>query len=241
MDLKIVLVEPLYQGNVGSVTRAMKNFGFSDLVLVNPCKLSDEAKAMSSHARDLLENAKRVSSLDEAIADCSIIIGTTGIAGSRFDLHLRVPGYSPKEMKERLSGLEGKVAVLFGREDNGFTREELKKCDLIMTIPTSEVYPVMNLSHAVAVVLYEFSDIKSAQAPLADSRDMRILYEHFAELLDAIDYPEHKKEKTNLMLKRIFGRSCLLSREVHTLHGIFRKIQRKSGNNYEDENTDCEN
>ncbi|ETA68974.1 MAG: hypothetical protein PWQ51_802 [Methanolobus sp.] len=238
MDLRIVLVEPLYQGNVGSVTRAMKNFGYSDLVLVNPCKLEGEARAMSSHARDLLESAKRVSTLDEAIEDCSIIIGTTGIAGSRFDLHLRVPGYSPKEMKERLSGCSGKVAVLFGREDNGFTREELKKCDMIMSIPTSDIYPVMNLSHAVAVVLYEFSDIKNAQAPLADPGDMRLLYQHLTELLDDINYPEHKKEKTNLMLRRIFGRSCLLSREVYTLHGILRKIKRNSVNDADDDSDD---
>lgn len=230
MNLRIVLVEPLYQGNVGSVTRAMKNFGFSDLVLVNPCKLEGEARAMSSHARDLLESAKIVSTLEEAIEDCSIIIGTTGIAGSRFDLHLRVPGYTPEEMKERLSGVDGKVAVLFGREDNGFTREELKKCDMIMTIPTSEVYPVMNLSHAVTVVLYEFSSIKSGETPLADSFDIRLLYGHLSELLDDIDYPEHKKEKTDLMLKRIFGRACLMPREVQTLRGIIRKIQRNCNN-----------
>ncbi|MBP1909904.1 RNA methyltransferase [Methanolobus bombayensis] len=230
MNLRIVLVEPLYQGNVGSVTRAMKNFGFSDLVLVNPCKLEGEARAMSSHARDLLENAKIVSTLEEAIEDCSIIIGTTGIAGSRFDLHLRVPGYTPEEMKERLSGVDGKVAVLFGREDNGFTREELKKCDMIMTIPTSEVYPVMNLSHAVTVVLYEFSSIKSGETPLADPFDIRLLYGHLSELLDDIDYPEHKKEKTDLMLKRIFGRACLMPREVQTLRGIIRKIQRNCNN-----------
>ncbi|WP_321430775.1 RNA methyltransferase [uncultured Methanolobus sp.] len=236
MDLRIVLVEPLYQGNVGSVTRAMKNFGFSDLVLVNPCKLEGEARAMSSHARDLLESAKRVSTLKEAIDDCSIVIGTSGIAGSRFDLHLRVPGYSPKEMKERLSGTDGKVAVLFGREDNGFTREELKKCDMILTIPTSEVYPVMNLSHAVAVVLYEFSSIEPGDTPLAEPFDIRLLYEHLTELLDDIDYPEHKKEKTDLMLKRIFGRACLMPREVQTLRGIIRKIQRNCSNedgNYE--------
>jgi TrmH family RNA methyltransferase len=234
MDLRIVLVEPLYQGNVGSVTRAMKNFGFSDLVLVNPCKLEGEARAMSSHARDLLESAKRVSTLEEAIDDCSIIIGTSGIVGSRFDLHLRVPGYSPKEMKERLSGTDGKIAVLFGREDNGFTREELKKCDMILTIPTSEVYPVMNLSHAVAVVLYEFSSIEPGDTPLAEPFDIRLLYEHLTELLDDIDYPEHKKEKTDLMLKRIFGRARLMPREVQTLRGIIRKIQRNCSN--EDEN-----
>ena len=227
MDFRVVLVEPLYQGNVGSVTRAMKNFGFSDLLLVNPCKLEGEARAMSSHARDILANARIVTTLEEAIDDCSIVIGTTGISGSRFDLHLRVPGYSPVEIKERLKGMDGRVAILFGREDHGFTREELKKCDLIMTIPTSGIYPVMNLSHAVAVVLYEFNDIEVGDTPLADSLDMRLLYEHLSELIDNIDYPFHKREKTKLMLKRIFGRACLLPREVHTLHGIMRKIQRR--------------
>jgi len=237
MDIRIVLVEPLYQGNVGSVTRAMKNFGFSDLVLVNPCKLEGEARAMSSHARDLLESARKVSSLEEAIDDRSIIIGTTGIAGSRFDLHLRVPGYSPSEMKERLQGMSGKVAILFGREDNGFTKEELKQCDMIMTIPTSEVYPVMNLSHAVAVVLYELSEVKGGDTPLADPFDIGLLYDHMSELLVDIDYPEHKREKTELMLRRIFGRACLLPREVQTLRGIIRKVQRihESGDEHADD------
>ena len=227
MDIRVVLVEPLYQGNVGSVTRAMKNFGFSDLVLVNPCKLEGEAKAMSSHARNILENAKIVSTLEKAIDDCSIIIGTTGICGSRFDLHLRVPGYSPVQMKERLNGLNGRVAILFGREDNGFTKEELKKCDMIMTIPTSDTYPVMNLSHAVAVVLYELSEITNSDTPLAEPFDIQLLYEHLAELLNDIDYPEHKREKTELMLRRIFGRACLLPREVQTLRGIITKMQRQ--------------
>ncbi|WP_406658341.1 RNA methyltransferase [Methanolobus sp. ZRKC2] len=225
MDLKVVLVEPLYQGNVGSVARAMKNFGFSDLVLVNPCKLEIEARAMSSHAWDLLENATVVSSLSDAIEDSSIVIGTTGVSGLKFDEHLRMPAFSPGEVKKRLSGVDGTVAVLFGREDQGFSREELRLCDMIMTIPTSEVYPVMNLSHAVAVVLYEMKNIEMGELPLADAFDVRLLHTHFAEVLDQINYPEHKKEKTKLMVKRIFGRACLLEREVQTLRGILRKIQ----------------
>lgn len=225
MDLRVVLVEPLYQGNVGSVARVMKNFGFSDLVLVGPCKLEGEARAMSSHARDLLENAKIVSSLSDAIEDSNIIIGTTGVSGLKFDEHLRVPAFSPREIKQRLTGASGKVALLFGREDQGFCREELGFCDMIMTIPTSEVYPVMNLSHAVAVVLYEMSNIEAGELPLADEFDVRLLHDHIAEVLDDIDYPEHKKEKTRLMMKRIFGRACLLEREVQTLRGILRRIQ----------------
>ena len=159
MNLRVVLVEPLYQGNVGSVCRAMKNFGFSDLVLVNPCKLEGEARAMSSHARDLLEGAVHVSSLSEAIEDASIVIGTTGITGMKFDEHIRVPAYNPRELKECLAGISGNIAVIFGREDNGFTNEELRMCDMITSIPTSDIYPVMNLSHAVTVILYELSAV----------------------------------------------------------------------------------
>jgi TrmH family RNA methyltransferase len=226
IDVRIVLVEPLYQGNVGSVARAMKNFGFSELVLVNPCKLEVESRAMSSHAWDLLQNATIVDSLEEAVEGASIVIGTTGIAGVAFDLHLRVPAYSPREIKTRLSGTQGTVAVLFGREDHGFSREELKMCDMIMTIPTSDIYPVMNMSHAVAVVLYELSDIEAGENRLAEASDLHLLYEHLFELLDDIQYPVHKKEKTKLMLKRIFGRAVLLEREVQTLRGVLRRVQR---------------
>jgi TrmH family RNA methyltransferase len=226
MNLKVVLVEPLYQGNVGSVARSIKNFGFSDLVLVNPCELEGDARAMSSHARDVLENAVHVSSLAEAIEGSSIVIGTTGITGSKFDEHVRVPAYSPRELKERLKGVDGNIAVIFGREDHGFTNEELKMCDMITSIPTSDIYPVMNISHAVTVILYELSSIQEWDNPLADAFDIKLLYEHLDELLDNIKYPAHKKEKTKLMLKRIFGRACLLPREVQTLRGILRKIQR---------------
>ncbi|WP_406661066.1 RNA methyltransferase [Methanolobus sp. ZRKC3] len=227
MNLRVVLVEPLYQGNVGSVTRAMKNFGFSDLVLVNPCKLEGEARAMSSHARDVLEGAVHVSSLSQAIEDVSIVIGTSGITGTKFDEHIRVPAYTPRELKERLAGVSGNVAVIFGREDHGFTNDELKMCDMITSIPTSDIYPVMNLSHAVTLILYELSSVEAWENPLADAFDIKLLYEHLDELLENIDYPVHKKEKTSLMLKRIFGRACLLPREVQTLRGIIRKIERK--------------
>ncbi len=226
LDIRVVLVEPLYQGNVGSVARAMKNFGFSELVLVNPCELEVEARAMSSHAWDILQGANIVPTLKDAIGGASIVIGTTGIAGVRFDRHLRVPAYSPREIKAHLSGAEGTVAVLFGREDHGFSREELRMCDMIMTIPTSDTYPVMNMSHAVAVVLYELSGIEAGKNRLAEASDISLFYDHLFQLLDDIGYPMHKKEKTRLMLKRIFGRSVLLEREVQTLRGVVRRIQR---------------
>ncbi|MGP8319794.1 MAG: RNA methyltransferase [Methanosarcinaceae archaeon] len=227
LDIKIVLVEPLYQGNVGSVTRVMKNFGFSDLVLVNPCKLEGEARAMSSHAVDVLESARITSSFAEAVKDASIVIGTTGITGSKINEHTRMPYYTPRELKEKLTGISGKVAILFGREDKGFNNDELRSCDMILTIPTSDVYPIMNLSHATGIVLYELSDIKTGNKPLAGGFDLRLLHEHMEELLEDIGYPVHKKNKTMLMFKRIFGRAQLIPREVQTLRGVIRRIQRK--------------
>ncbi|WP_367343427.1 RNA methyltransferase [Methanomethylovorans sp.] len=226
LNFKVVLVEPLYQGNVGSVARVMKNFGFSELVLVNPCPLEGEARAMSSHARDVLEGAIIVSNIEDAVAGASLLIGTTGITGSKFDEHIRIPAHVPREMKELLEGYSGTIALLFGRENRGFTKDELCMMDMILTIPTSEAYPVMNLSHAVAVILYELSDVEAGKTPLADLFDTKLLMEHLSQVLEDIDYPAHKKEKTELMLKRIFGRARLIPREVQTLRGILRRIQR---------------
>jgi len=143
LEIRIILVEPMYQGNVGSVARAMKNFGYTDLVLVNPCKLEGEARAMSSHARDVLEGAKITSTLDEAVKGANLTIGTTGVASLKTGEHIRLPLYTLKELKEKLKDCSGTIAILFGREDAGFRNDELKSFDMLVTVPTSEIYPIM--------------------------------------------------------------------------------------------------
>lgn len=229
LEIRVILVEPMYQGNVGSVARAMKNFGYTDLVLVNPCKLEGEARAMSSHARDVLEGARITSTLEEAVKGTDLRIGTTGVASLKTGEHIRLPLYTPRELKERLKACNGTIAILFGREDSGFTNDELKSFDMLITVPTAEIYPIMNLSHAVAVVLYELSELEGGNNPLADGFDLQLLYGHLEELLDEIDYRPHKKDKTFLMLRRIFGRAGLTPREVQTLRGVIRRIERKMG------------
>ncbi|MGM0770022.1 MAG: RNA methyltransferase [Halobacteriota archaeon] len=224
-NLRIVLVEPLYQGNVGSVARAMKNFGYSDLVLVNPCNLGNEARALASHAWDVLEKANVVTNIEEAIEGADVVVATTGITGIKMDEHIRMPPYTPRELKDKFNDTSGTVAVLFGREDNGFTNEELRMSNMIVSIPTSSIYPIMNLSHATTIILYELSQIEAGERQLADGFDLRLLNEHIGELLDDIQYPEHKKEKTHLMFKRILGRAQLMPREVQTLRGFFGRIQ----------------
>ena len=229
LNIRIVLVEPMYQGNVGSVARVMKNFGYTDLVLVNPCELEGQARAMASHARDVLEGARIVSTLNEAVKGADLLIGTTGVGSLKTGEHIRLPLYTAREIKERIKEYSGTVAILFGREDNGFRNDELKSFDMLITVPTSEIYPIMNLSHAVAVVLYELSELEGGSNPLADGFDLQLLYGHLQEFLEKIDYPPHKKDKTFLMLRRIFGRAGLPPREVQTLRGILKKTERKMG------------
>jgi tRNA/rRNA methyltransferase len=227
LTFRVVLVEPLYSGNVGSVARVMKNFGFGELVLLNPCELDMPARLMSVHAYDIIENARIEFSLKDALSGSNIVVGMTGLHGKTDNRHLRMPAYSPKQLKDKLSGKGGVVSLVFGREDDGLRTEELELCDIIVNIPTSSEYPSMNLSHAVAVVLYELSDIKGGRRYLADHSDVELLYEHLEEVLNDIEYKEHKENKTKLMLQRILGRAELTGREVQTLRGVLRRIQWK--------------
>lgn len=220
MRLRVVLVEPIYEGNVGSVARAMKNFGFTDLVLVRPCEVGDFGLAMASHAKDLMEGARVVEGIDEAVAGANLVVGTTGVRGLSTDRHLRVPAFSPSELAERLGGTAGVVALLLGREDDGLSRKELALCDIVVSIPTSPEYPIMNVSHAAAVLFYELSAVETGEVNLAGRDDLARLLARFRIALEKSEYHQHKIDKTMLMLKRIFGRARLTDREVQTLYGV---------------------
>jgi tRNA/rRNA methyltransferase len=229
MKLRVVLVEPMYDGNVGSVARAMKNFGFSNLVLVNPCCIDDFGRAMASHARDVLESARVVSTLEEAVASANLVIGTTGKRpenGERhLRLHLRVPCLSPAELKGKLDGKGGEVALLLGREDVGLTNDELMDCDMVVSIPTSENYPIMNISHAAAVLFYELSKAENGEMQMASHESMFLLQERARAMLHETSYPEHKIDYIVLMFRRIFGRAELTEREARTILGVIKKIR----------------
>ncbi len=229
LSFRIVLVEPLYSGNVGSVARIMKNFGFHELVLLNPCELDAQAHIMAVHADEIIEKARIEFSMKDALEGSNITVGMTGLPGTTDNRHLRMPFYEPCKLREKLSENSGIISLVFGREDAGLRIEELKMCDIIVNIPTDPVYPSMNLSHAVAVILYELRDSKGGDRHLADHFDVELLYEHIDEVLDDIEYKEHKEDKTKLMLRRILGRAELTAREVQTLRGILRRVQWKLG------------
>ncbi|OPY38244.1 MAG: putative RNA methyltransferase [Methanoregula sp. PtaU1.Bin051] len=221
-EIDIVLVSPLYEGNVGFIARVMKNFGFSRLVLINPCQLSEEAKARASHAQDVLASAETCT-IEDVFSRSNIVIATTGTVSKSVCTSMRMPFYSPKELRDRIGKTEGRISILFGRENWGLNNEEVKKSDMICTIPTSPDYPILNLSHAVAIVCYELADLPLPEYRLASPFEMGHLYRHIDRYLDVIHHPGFKRENTMILIRRILGRANLTTREASTLHGLLRR------------------
>ena len=162
------------------------------------------------------------------------MVGTTGKrldeAQHHLRLHLRVPCFTPAELAGKLQGKEGTVALLLGREDCGLNSEELALCDMLVSIPTSSEYPVMNLSHSAAVLFYELSQTENgdgSKVEMASGESLALLQDKTRSLLAEISYPVHKVEFTLLMLRRILGRAELTQREARTLLGLIKRIRWK--------------
>jgi TrmH family RNA methyltransferase len=228
--ISLVLVEPEGPANIGMIARTMKNFGFSRLVLVNP-NLTEESYAYAVHAKDILERAVIVDTFDEALGLFDLTVGTTGKPGKRF-IPYRAPLY-PWELRETLKGYTGEVGLFFGRESIGLKNDELERLDLIVTIPTSDAYPVMNLAQAVAVILYELSKVKpepSVEALKPATRDEKeALVRAWAELLNVLNYPKDEERRAVFVkvFRKAVGRAFLYGREVHTLIGPLRRAVKR--------------
>jgi len=155
-ELDIVLVGINHPGNLGAVCRAMLNHGFAKLSLVNPkCSVDDEeARNRAKHSGRILDDATIYTSLEDAISEASLVVGTSGKreVGSKV---LKRHFVLPWEFAERIRTLEGRVALVFGEEGKGLSTEELEMCDILLTLPTWEGYPIANLSQSVGHCVYE--------------------------------------------------------------------------------------
>ena len=229
MEVATILVEPKYAGNAGAVARIMKNFGFRNLWLVSPKFSLDDEECIkySMHAYDIIENAKIFENFNEVVEKVDYMVGTTSIVSKNDRHHLR-KSFNVKIFAKEIKKLDGKIGIAFGREDYGLLNEELKKCDLLVKIPTSKEYPSMNLSHAVAIILYELSSFpEESNIILANGKEKEKLYEFFNDFLNKIDYPNYKKDKAKILFRRIIGRAMISKWEFHTLMGIFKKAIEK--------------
>jgi len=229
----VVFVEPESEGNIGFLARTIKNFGLSKLVLINPCNIKHEAFYHAMHARDILKNREIYDSLQGFITDKLIdfAVGTTGKAGGSYNVP-RI-AVTPENLAQSMN-VKGNIALIFGREGDGLTNQELSLCDVVVTIPTHESYPILNVSHAAAIILYELykreNDYPVEGLEEASSQEKQDLIQCLWQIIENLDYPPHKKKTAYTVFRRILGRAFISGREAHTLKGIFRRIRYKMSN-----------
>lgn len=238
MNVKIVLVGTTHPGNIGATARAMKNMGLSDLALVRPKFFPHEdADARSSGAGDLLETAGVFDTLDEALADCSYVAGTS--ARSRT---IGWPTMAPRECAERLVAetRQGRPAIVFGPEKSGLTNEDLDRCHTLLRIPTNPDFSSLNLAMAVQVLTYELRvaamDESPADSghdehvPLATASELEHFYSHLEGVLQTTGFldPDNPRQLMR-RLRRMFARAQPDQNEVNILRGILASVERDRG------------
>lgn len=230
----IVLINTSHPGNVGATARAMKNMGLTRLCLVEPKQYpSAEATARASGADDLLAGAKCFATLDEAVADCALVIGAS--ARSRT---LPVPMLDPRgcaELVHRQPDVE-RVAILFGRERSGLTNDELDRCHQLVQIPTNPDYPSLNIAAAVQVIAYELRIAAGAvekpdepEVDYASMVQMEQFYTHLEQTLVELEFldPENPRQLMR-RLRRLFNRARPDQNEINILRGILTAANRKT-------------
>lgn len=233
-NIYVVFVECESPGNVGFLARTMGNFGLHNLVLINPCELKDEAYYQAMHARKTVENAEIYDTLQEFLDDKKIdfIVGSTGTPGGSYNLS-RIP-IRPDELADKMN-YDNKIAILFGREGDGLSNKEVDMCDVIVSIPTDPSYPIMNISHAAAIILYEVfkNRNKFSVEGLEESTalEKEYLIKDMEDLIDTLPIPEHKKRNGLKTFKNIVNRAFITGREAHTLKGILRRLKNKIDEN----------
>ncbi|MHA1582389.1 MAG: RNA methyltransferase [Candidatus Baldrarchaeia archaeon] len=225
MEVIVIFLGAENEGNIGSLARVMKNFGLYKLILVSPkAKIGDEALKSAMHAQDVLKSAKILNSFDKAIEDVDFVIGTTARLGWNYNV-LRTPIF-PDQLSI-LRKRDGKIAIVFGRESNGLTNEELNKCDVVLTIPANPEYPTLNITHAAAIIFYELFKIlgksMTERYRCATKVEKDKILEVFSKLLEEIDYPSEKLQIIFRVFRNVVGRAFISGREAHTFIGVLRR------------------
>ncbi|MBU0615187.1 MAG: TrmJ/YjtD family RNA methyltransferase [Nanoarchaeota archaeon] len=230
--IDILLIQPESGGNLGAIARTMANFGFSDLVLIDPkCKKDSKvARNRAKHANYILDKAKVKKR--SYLKNYDYLIATTAILGSDYNIP-RNP-ITPQQLAEKFSGLdikEKKIGIMIGRESSGLTNQEISLADFIVTIPSNSNYPTLNISHAVSIILYELSKEQyttkiTEKIKPAGKKEKDELMKLVNKRLNEMNFPTKEKKQTQkLIWKRLLGKSFLTRREIFALFGFFRRLR----------------
>lgn len=230
-NIRVVLINTFHPGNIGAAARAMKNMGLSKLYLVEPeIYPSEEADSRAAGAKDLLDSAIVVNTLEEAIADCQLVVGTSARTQRTFDL----PLLDARKGAEKVvaEAHQGEVALVFGRETMGLHNHELQQCNIHVYIPANPEYPVLNVSQAIQLLCYEiFMAAENKSYPEISEayprqKEMTLFYEHLERVLRMTNFiiPQHEG-KVLEKLRRFFNRSRPEKTELNMLRGILASVE----------------
>ena len=230
MAIAIALIEPQYYVNVGHVARLMKNFGLKQLYMVNPHYDKKEAERYATHGKDILAAAK-VIMLKQLRKKFDVLIGTTAICATSRLNTLR-EAISPEQMAKIMYDASSKdFCIILGRESSGLNNEELRLCDLVCSIDTKTNYRTLNISHALAVLLYEISKLKpeiyvkksKKKIELAVKQDMDLLMQYVDKIASLGNYDAHKKPLLDAAVRKIIAKSTPTTKDLMLIVSLFRK------------------
>ncbi len=244
-NIVFVIVRPVYLGNIGAVARAMKNFSLSDLRLVSPPKnyKDAEARKMAVGAFDILKQAKLFDSLEESLKDIAISVGTTSGKQRRLKEAPRPLAQVSSLVKEAAG--KNKVAFVLGDERDGLRQEDLKRCHHIVTIPTSELLPSLNLAQAACIIGYEISRQSFPQASVVEKPELSTgaaddeLLQIFGQLSDSVNFSRTFNRQIVLSeFRQIWQRLQPTKREADLLKGILIRLNQNLNRKVDSANLD---
>ena len=226
--LRVVLVDVRNPLNIGAAARAMSNFGFRHLRVVNPYEVAFENARSAVKAGAILERAEKFEIVADAVSDCSLVIGTTAIGHRDLQHPIQRLEAGAREIRAQLQS--GSCALLFGSEKFGLSNKDMSYCQWLMHIPTRDEHQSMNLGQAVAICLYELirdsaSPLLSAQRQPASSAELERIYETLISALRSSEYPKlNSSDSFHSAVRRMLRRLQLPSGDAEFLLGMLRQI-----------------
>jgi tRNA/rRNA methyltransferase len=236
-NCRIVLVRPHYAGNLGSTARVMRNFGLSDLVLVAPYASPNdlEARRLATHGLGILDSARIVPELSDAVADCVFTLATSALTAG---VHRRGIIAAPSQAMPNLvaTAERGRVALVFGPEPHGLSNAEIAHSHGMIHIPVAPDFPALNLAQAVTICCYDYRQAWSAaenrerNSPeagpaIAPHADQERMFEHLREAFTAIGFLFNERSDTLMHgMRQLIGRALPSPQEVRMLHGLARQL-----------------
>ncbi len=234
--ITVVLLKPKTPENIGFICRAMANFGLDSLIIIAPeCNpLDEQALRVAMHSKEILTKAKVLpySSFSKLKDDFDVVAGTTSLLGTDYNIS-RTP-LTVKEFSKKTSSEN--TALVFGNEASGLTNKEIGSCDLVVTIPTSENYAAMNISHAASIFFYEIYEQKNlkkigSHIKKASRKEKDIMLEKIDAIIDSIEFSTEEKKQTQLKAwKSFIEKSFISKRESQALLGLLKKVNDRLSN-----------